>query len=178
MELYIQIKDGQPFEHPMLAENVRQVFPHVDLNNPAPDFARFVRVDSPRIGEYEIYEGCTYEQVNGFYVDVHHVRPMTDTERAEVDARKLEALKANPPGPNWVWSEEKQKWDSPPRPTSGGPWRFDPQALNWVLAPEPPFSSWVLGPSGLVWIAPTPYPQDGNQYHWDESTLSWAQVNG
>lgn len=161
----------------MFADNVQQAFPHVDLNNPAPDFARFIRVDCPRIGEYEVYDGCTYEKVDDFYTDVHHVRPMTDAERAEVDARKLEVLKANPPTPNWVWNEEKQKWDAPRRPTSGGPWRFDTQVRDWVLAPEPPFPSWTIGPSGLVWVPPIPRPQDGKVYTWDEPTLSWIPLN-
>jgi hypothetical protein len=177
MQLYIKIKDGQPFGHPMIGENVRQAFPGVDLSNTT-EFAPFLRVQMPNIGEYEVYEGCNYELLNGYYVDVHHVRPMTESERAEVDAKKLEALKANSPGPNWVWNEAQQKWTFPPRPTSGGPWRFDLQTKDWVLAPQPPFPDWVIGPSGLVWVPPIPRPQDGQNYRWDQPTSTWILVNG
>lgn len=176
MELYIQIKDGKPFQHPMLGDNVRQAFPEIDLNNTT-DFVPFIRAELLSIGEYEVYEGRTYEQRGDYYTDIHHVRPMTDAERAEVDAKKLETLKANPPGPNWVWNEAQQKWNFPPRPTSGGPWRFNAQVRDWVVAPEPPFPSWVIGPSGLMWVAPVSRPQDGQNYRWDEATLSWVAFN-
>lgn len=36
--------------------------------------------------------------------------------------------------------------------------------------------SWVFDESSLKWGPPIPYPQDGQRYHWDEQTISWAQV--
>ena len=32
MELYIRIVDGKPFEHPILGDNFRSVFPDIDTN--------------------------------------------------------------------------------------------------------------------------------------------------
>jgi len=42
-------------------------------------------------------------------------------------------------------------------------------------APRPPrpFQSWTWGPG---WTPPVPYPEDGNDYRWDEPTLSWVLV--
>jgi hypothetical protein len=82
MELFIRIVDGQPFEHPIFGDNFRQAFPHIDPENLPPEFARFVRTEIPMIGEFEVYEGVTYERVDGVFTDVHHVRPMTDKEIA------------------------------------------------------------------------------------------------
>jgi hypothetical protein len=83
LELYIQIRDGQPYEHPIFADNFRQAFPDVDTEAlPSDLFAKFVRVDKPEIGEFEVYDGVTYEWDGDIVKDVHRVRPMTDEERA------------------------------------------------------------------------------------------------
>jgi hypothetical protein len=81
MELYIRIKDGQPFEHPILGDNFRQAFPTVDTNNLPLEFARFERIERPVINVYEVYEGVTYQWDDGFVKDVHYVRPMTEEEK-------------------------------------------------------------------------------------------------
>lgn len=91
LELYIQIRDGQPYEHPIFADNFKQAFPGVDVNNLPNTFAKFIRVDAPVPGTYEVYEGVTYQWVDGVVKDVHSVRPMTDEERAAKTA-ELEAI--------------------------------------------------------------------------------------
>lgn len=170
MRLFIQIRDGQPFEHPILDENMREAYPHIDQNNLPDTFAEFIRVPPPVLGHFEVYEGVTYEKVGDYYTDVHHVRQMTEAEKAD----KIQAMK---PGDNWRWDEEKLRWLAPLMPTTGGPWRFDIQAGDWVIATEPPFPSWVLRDDGLVYVAPVPRPQDGQRYRWDEPTLSWVLLN-
>lgn len=91
LELYIQIRDGQPHEHPIFADNFREAFPGVDTDNLPNTFAKFIRVAQPAIDTYEVYEGVTYEWVDGVVKDVHHVRPMTDEERAA----KVEQMKSD-----------------------------------------------------------------------------------
>lgn len=86
LELYIQIRDGQPHEHPIFADNFRQAFPDVDTDNLPDTFAKFIRVDAPVPDTYEVYEGVTYQWFDGVVKDVHSVRPMTDEERADKDA--------------------------------------------------------------------------------------------
>jgi hypothetical protein len=39
-----------------------------------------------------------------------------------------------------------------------------------------PFPSWLFDVAVLNWVAPVPYPDDGNVYVWDENTLSWVQA--
>ena len=81
LELYIQIRDGQPFEHPIFGDNFRQAFPDVDTDNlPTDRFAPFIRVEKPAINTYEVYEGVSYQWVDGVVKDVHEVRPMTEEE--------------------------------------------------------------------------------------------------
>jgi len=40
-------------------------------------------------------------------------------------------------------------------------------------APQP-YASWTLNEDTCTWVAPTPYPDDGKLYTWDESTTSWV----
>lgn len=42
------------------------------------------------------------------------------------------------------------------------------------VAPQP-FASWTLDVNH-DWQPPTPYPNDGGRYTWDEGTLSWKLV--
>lgn len=37
-----------------------------------------------------------------------------------------------------------------------------------------PYDSWLFDEGTLVWSAPVAYPDDGNDYYWDEATTSWA----
>ena len=41
------------------------------------------------------------------------------------------------------------------------------------IAPKP-FASWVLDEATCKWEAPTPIPQEGVMYIWDEATVSWV----
>jgi hypothetical protein len=82
MELYIQIRDGQPYEHPILGDNFFEAFPHLDTNNLPPEFARFERIEAPSFGVYEVLEGPVYQWVGDIVKDVWTVRPMTDEEKA------------------------------------------------------------------------------------------------
>lgn len=84
-DLYIQIRDGQPHEHPIFADNFREAFPDVDTENLPDTFAKFIRVDTPLLDTYEVYEGVTYGWVDGVVKDVHHVRSMTEEERQVTD---------------------------------------------------------------------------------------------
>lgn len=43
------------------------------------------------------------------------------------------------------------------------------------IAPQP-FASWTLNEDTCLWGAPTPYPDDGKVYTWDEATLAWIEV--
>lgn len=132
MELFIQIQNGQPFEHPILGDNFRQAFPNVDTNNLPESFARFVRVEKPVIGVYEVYEGVTYEWKNGSVTDVHHVRPMM----LEEIKNKQDAVKAQwkeKGYASWVFDEITCSFTPPtPYPTDGKFYQWDESTTSWV----------------------------------------------
>lgn len=43
-----------------------------------------------------------------------------------------------------------------------------------VFVQPQPYESWNLNTETFQWEAPTPYPNDGFVYLWDEPTLSWV----
>lgn len=51
---------------------------------------------------------------------------------------------------------------------------YDP--LKDAFIPPKTYPSWVLNEDTCRWKAPIPYPQDGNNYYWDENALNWAKI--
>ena len=173
MELFIRIKDGQPFEHPIFGDNFRQAFPEIDVNNLPPEFARFERVESPVLGEHEtlVSENPTYELVDGVYKDVWHKRDMTPEER---EARRQANIKdmqaawaARPQVENWsawVFNEETIAYDPPiPRPEKDQT-KIDAGILTMWCGAE---SNWKDTPAR---------PVDENRYVFDFLAWQWVQV--
>jgi hypothetical protein len=48
--------------------------------------------------------------------------------------------------------------------------------VNDVFYPPQPYPSWVLSKEKWDWDAPTPCPEDGNRYDWDEEGQKWVEV--
>jgi hypothetical protein len=99
-DLYIQIRDGQPFEHPILGSNLRQARPDVDVDNLPSEFAIFIRHPRPTLGTYEVLDAPdpVYQWIDGAVQDVWLVRPMNDEERNAKDAafnRRIEDMRKN-----------------------------------------------------------------------------------
>jgi hypothetical protein len=42
-----------------------------------------------------------------------------------------------------------------------------------IFVTPQPYPSWVR--QGSYWVAPTPEPEDGTVYQWNEQTLQWEQ---
>ena len=57
---------------------------------------------------------------------------------------------------------------------AGSSMTYDP-TLDVFVHPQP-FPSWVLNTTTYSWEAPTPFPDDGESYVWDEDTTSWVEV--
>jgi hypothetical protein len=53
--------------------------------------------------------------------------------------------------------------------------RFEKDFSFTTPRPTQPFASWTWDSSNLEWVSPTPYPDDGKLYDWDEDTTSWVE---
>jgi hypothetical protein len=133
MELFIRIKNGQPFEHPIFVGNFRQAFPNVDINNLPPEFARFVRVAPPSVGVYEKNQTVSYQLVNGAYTDVFACEQMTAEEIAIKQQNVKDAWVANNGFASWTFNETTCLWDAPtPMPTDDKQYRWDEPTTSWI----------------------------------------------
>lgn len=84
MNLYIKIVDGQPIEHPITEENLLHAFPHIQLPNLPPGYARFERVQLHEANlTLDTFEKPinTYAWVGGVVKDVWGAAPMNEVER-------------------------------------------------------------------------------------------------
>ena len=45
-----------------------------------------------------------------------------------------------------------------------------------AFIPPKPFDSWILNENSCLWEAPVAYPNDGQQYSWNEETTSWDLI--
>lgn len=129
MRLFIRLKNGQPFEHPLFEDNLRMAFPDVDPDNPGPNFAPFIRVLAPAIGPYDNPPVVSYQWVGDTVQDVWHIEPMS----AEDKQKKIQSvIAANPP--SWTFDEETCSCTPPvPYPTDGMRYRWDEDTLSWVV---------------------------------------------
>ena len=54
---------------------------------------------------------------------------------------------------------------------------FSYDAKRDAFIPPQPFPSWVLNEDTCLWEAPVPYPDDGQEYTWDEDAQQWVIIN-
>jgi hypothetical protein len=135
MELFIQIRDGQPFEHPIFGDNFRQAFPNVDPDNLPLEFARFKRVETPTLGPYEVYEGVAYQWQDGAVADLHAVRAMTPEEVA-AKQEYVKSTWAQNGYASWVFDEVACVFKPPVEyPTDGEKYRWDEPTNSWISQP-------------------------------------------
>lgn len=128
-EFFIQIKDGQPFEHPLGINNMQHLFPLYDLDNSVPDnFAVFIRIPRPiHTNPYQKTIGPVYTFNDaGEVYDKWELLEMSPDEKEE----KKNTFKSNWGGPTtWIFEEATCSM-KPPKPYPGN------------IDGTPPYYSW------------------------------------
>jgi hypothetical protein len=87
-------------------------------------------------------------------------------------------------GEDTNWKQTSYNTNAGVHSLGGTPFRKNHAGIGYTydeqrdafIAPKPNYSSWVLNENTCQWEAPVSYPQDGNIYGWNESTLSWDLV--
>ena len=152
MELFIRITDGQPVDHPILATNLLEVYPGIDLNNPV-GFAKFVRVQAPVLGPYEKNLTVSYQLVDGAYTDVFSKELMTQEEILEKQQHVKTSWAQNNGFASWTFNEETCQFEAPvaiPDGTNRYMWRESD--LSWVYMPAPPAGDgWYFNVETGLW---------------------------
>lgn len=173
MELFIRIKDGQPFEHPILGNNFCQAFPDIDVNNLPVEFARFERVEFPVLSEYEVMvsETSTYEFIDGVWKDVWRKRDMTAEEREATRQAAIQAAQSA-----WANGEQAENWAT---------WVFNEETLQHNPPIPRPAADQTKLDAGIRtfwcgaennWKDTSAKPTDGNQYKFDFFAWQWVEI--
>lgn len=138
MELYIQLVDGQPHEHPIHGENLREAFPNIDTSNLPSNFARFIRVEAPTLGPYERNLSVRYELgSDGVCRDVWSCDQFSDAERLEKQNAVKAAWAAGLNYASWVFNETTCQYEPPiAPPTDGGLYEWDEGSVSWIAVEE------------------------------------------
>ena len=82
-----------------------------------------------------------------------------------------------------VWKQTSYNTIGGVHNNNGTPFRKNHAGIGYTydedrdaFIPKKPFNSWILNETTCLWNAPVAYPQDGNRYTWNESTLTWDIV--
>ena len=96
----------------------------------------------------DIYRQTSYNTYGG----VHYT---TDDDGNRVPSEdQTKALRFNYAGIGFTYDEERD-----------------------AFIPPKPFESWVLDEDTCLWVAPVPYPEDGESYTWDEDAIDWVAAD-
>ena len=164
MNLYIQVRDGQPISHPAFEENLFQAFGQIPS-----DWESFVRVERPSVGVYQVLEAGepAYQKIGDAWMDVWPLREMTAEEKADKQQRCKDSFNARPQASNWsawVFDETTCSMQPPiPRPAP------DKNKLDQGVR-----TFWCGAEGG--WKDTPAYPQDGKNYSFDFFAWSWSEV--
>jgi len=157
MNLYIQVENEQPINHPAFKDNLVQAFGSVPAH-----WESFVRVERPVPGIYQVMESDTptYEKVDGVWTDVWSIRNMTAEEKAAKQQSVIDVFSSREYASNWSawtldeatctmapptprpegdtdvrWCGADNAWkEVPARPVDGGQYKFDFLVWAWVAA--------------------------------------------
>lgn len=131
--LYIQVVDGLPFQHPILENNLLEAYPGIDLEDEASGFVKFVRVAPPVLGPYEKNQTVTYELVDGVYTDVFKCEQLTPEEKT-AKQNEVKELFAQSPFKSWVFDEEQCRFKPPfDPPNTINHYRWNEEKVNYDL---------------------------------------------
>jgi len=137
MRLFIRIVDGQPFEHPIIEDNMQMAFPEVNLDDPGPNFALFERYNMSSLNVDQFTQNLLrfdYVWQDDKVVEVPVIVDKTEQEKTDF----IESIKTDfynntkyyswtfdettkrfvPPIPKpedegkYIWNEEEQTWDT------------------------------------------------------------------
>jgi hypothetical protein len=156
MNLYIQIENNQPINHPAFEDNLIQAFGEIPSN-----WESFVRSEKPICGIYQVIEEqeSTYEKVNGVWTDVWVTREMTAEEKTAKQQAVIDAFNARDQAQNWsAWTfDEATCTMQPPIPK---PDRIEGKTVfwcgaesNWKEAQNRPDGDYKFDFTAWQWVA-------------------------
>jgi hypothetical protein len=156
MNLYIEIENGEPKNHPAFEKNLIQAFGSVPQN-----WEAFARVECPIPMLYQVLESneSVYAKVNGVWTDVWSLREMTAEEKTAKQQAAITAFNAREQAENWsAWTldEATCRMQPPiprPEPVEGKLVFWCGADANWKEAPACPEGDYKFDFIAWAWVA-------------------------
>jgi len=164
MNLYIEIENGKPKNHPAFEDNLIQAFGRIPDN-----WEAFTRVKRPTVSVYEILdsEEPEYQKVDGIWKDVWLHRQMTDAEKIEKQQNVIFKFNSRPQAENWsAWTLDESICEMvPPIPRPEADFtKLDAGIRTFWCGAD---NNWKDTPA---------YPNDGKSYDFDFLAWNWVEV--
>jgi hypothetical protein len=82
-----------------------------------------------------------------------------------------------------VWKRTSYNTKAGAHSNGGTPFRKNYAGIGYTydetrdaFIPPKPYDSWIIDEETCIWVAPIPYPNDGEIYVWNEESLAWDVV--
>ena len=160
MNLYIQIENDQPVNHPAFEDNLIEAFGSIPNH-----WEPFTRLEKPTLGANEKFDNpdVTYEKINGVWTDVYHVVEITAEEKAAIKQTKIEAY--------------KEAWQALPQRDNFSAWVFNEETIQYEPPmPRPTDREVIWSGANNGWVDKPQKPDDGKTYRLDFYTSSWVEI--
>jgi len=157
MNLYIEIENDTPKNHPAFEENILEAFGEIPSN-----WQPFVRVECPKPSVYQILDSNTptYEKVDGVWKDVWALRNMSQEEIAAKQQSVKDIWKNSVRYSNfvdWIFDVDNCCYVAPiPYPTDGKNYVWLGTTSSWYEIPQ--------------------YPDNGKSYKLEGDPPDWVEI--
>jgi|688.fasta_scaffold44857_7 hypothetical protein len=149
--LYLMIdEDGKPASHPIIEQNLRDIFENFYDRDPPKGFVKFVKTPMPQLGPYEKYDYLEYayspelseQYKQPTWHEVHHIATIENDERKDI-IKSFKKL--NPDLQDWVYDENLKSLVPPiPKPDDGKEYLWNTDHKEWMEAkPEMHFDKMI-----------------------------------
>jgi hypothetical protein len=164
MNLYIEIENGVPKNHPAFENNLFEAFGEIPAN-----WEKFVCVERPIPDEYELLESdvSAYQKINDTWTDVWLLRTMTAEEKVIKNQEKKQNAINN----------YKASWAQLPQRDNFSAWVFNEETIKYEPPiPRPNDREVIWSGANNGWIDKPIKPNDGKEYTLDFYTSTWVEV--
>jgi hypothetical protein len=128
MNLYIKYIDGKIVDHPMLEDNLKQIYPDFDPTNIPDTLKLFERINAPLPGPYAYMEVSYQLDQDNIVRDVYTEVPFSAEEKTQL----IEYTMAQAHTKGWIFNETICSWEpSVPYPNDGKVYSWSEELENW-----------------------------------------------
>lgn len=177
--LYIQILNGEPINHPVFENNLIQAFTKIP-----PNWEPFSPTERPELGVYQLFHSndFDYVKVDGVWTHTWNIIDMT---QEQIDSKQNDVKKRWSSQDNyfnfttWNFNEELCMYEPPIEyPNDGNKYFWWAVTSSWELVPQAPSinpKEYYINLISGTWQKYPQIPTDGKNYKLNHHTNTWEE---